>query len=210
MPARRIVARDRRDEQGFEVRSLRLSELRARTTDRAFLASLALHAPQSAALATALNNLQGKELTMGLMDQLGQAAGGLMGGQTAQNPLLQAVTSLLGQNSSVGGLAGLVQAFQKNGLGDIVNSWVSTGKNLPVTPDQIKQGLGGDFLSQLAGKAGVSTDAASSQLSSLLPDVIDKLTPSGKIEAGGIDNLLKMFQEKSEGNSRQVGKKMRP
>ena len=47
------------------------------------------------------------------------------------------------------------------------------------------------------------------QPASLLPDVIDKLTPSGKIEAGGIDNLLKMFQEKSEGNSRQVGKKMR-
>ena len=133
---------------------------------------------------------------MGLMDQLGQAVGGMMGGQTAQNPLLQAVTSLIGQNSSVGGLAGLVQAFQKNGLGDIVNSWVSTGKNLPVTPDQIKQGLGGDYLSQLASKAGVSPDAASSQLSNLLPDLIDKLTPNGKIEAGGIDQLLKMFQGK--------------
>jgi uncharacterized protein YidB (DUF937 family) len=94
----------------------------------------------------------------------------------------------------VGGLAGIVQAFQKNGLGDIVNSWVSTGKNLPVTPDQIKQGLGSDFLSQLAGKAGVSPDAASTQLSSLLPDVIDKVTPNGKIEAGGVDQLLKMFQ----------------
>ncbi len=133
---------------------------------------------------------------MGLMDQLGQAAGGMMGGQAGQNPLLQAVTSLLGQNSSVGGLAGIVQAFQKNGLGDIVNSWVSTGTNLPVTPDQIKQGLGGDFLSQLAGKAGVSPDTASAQLSSLLPDLIDKVTPSGKIEAGGIDQLLKMFQGK--------------
>ena len=133
---------------------------------------------------------------MGLMDQLGQAVGGAMGGQTAQNPLLQALTSLLGQNSSAGGLAGIVQAFQKNGLGDIVNSWVGTAKNLPVTPDQIKQGLGSDLLSQLAGKAGVSPDAASAQLSSLLPDVIDKVTPNGKIEAGGIDQLLKIFQGK--------------
>ena len=133
---------------------------------------------------------------MGLMDQLGQAVGGMMGGQQAQNPLLQAVTTLLGQNSSIGGLAGLVQAFQKNGLGDIVNSWVSTGQNLPAMPDQIKQGLGGDFLSQLASKAGVSPDAASAQLSSLLPDLIDKLTPNGKVEAGGIDQLLKMFQGK--------------
>jgi uncharacterized protein YidB (DUF937 family) len=128
------------------------------------------------------------------MDQLGQAVGGAMGGQSTQNPLLQALTSLLGQNSSVGGLAGIVQSFQKNGLGDIVNSWVSTGQNLPVTPDQIKQGLGSDFLSQLAGKAGVSPDAASTQLSSLLPSVIDKVTPNGKVESGGIDQLLRMFQ----------------
>ena len=130
------------------------------------------------------------------MDQLGQAAGVAMGGQAAQNPLLQLVTSVLGQNSSVGGLAGLVPSFQKAGLGDIVNSWVGTGKNMPVTPDQIKQGLRGDVLNQLAGKAGVSPDAASTQLSSLLPDVIDKVMPSGKIEAGGIDQLLKMFQGK--------------
>ncbi len=133
---------------------------------------------------------------MGIMDQLGQAVGGMMGGQSAQNPLLQVVTSLLGQNSSVGGLAGLVQAFQKNGLSDIVNSWVSTGKNLPISAEQITQGLGGDLLSQLAGKAGLSPDSASSQLSSLLPDLIDKLTPGGKIEARSIDQLLNMFQGK--------------
>lgn len=133
---------------------------------------------------------------MGIMDQLGQAVGGMMGGQSAQNPLLQVITGLLGQNSSVGGLAGLVQAFQKNGLSDIVNSWVSTGKNLPISAEQIKQGLGGDLLSQLAGKAGLSPDAAGSQLSSLLPDLIDKLTPGGKIEAGSIDQLLNMFQGK--------------
>ena len=54
-----------------------------------------------------------------------------MGGQAAQNPLLQAVMSLLGQNSSGGGLAGVVQGFQKDGLGDIVNSWVSTGRIFP-------------------------------------------------------------------------------
>jgi uncharacterized protein YidB (DUF937 family) len=57
------------------------------------------------------------------------------GWQAAQIPLLQIVTSLLGQNSSAGGLAGIVQAFQKNRLGDIVNSWVGTGKNMPVTSE---------------------------------------------------------------------------
>jgi uncharacterized protein YidB (DUF937 family) len=133
---------------------------------------------------------------MGLMDQVGQAVGGMMGGQSGQNPLLQAITGLLGKDSGVGGLAGLVQAFQKNGLGDIVNSWVSTGQNLPATPSQIEQGLGGDLLSQLAGKAGLSSGAASSQLAGLLPDFIDKLTPNGKVEAGGLDQLMKLVQGK--------------
>ncbi|THJ22174.1 MAG: DUF937 domain-containing protein [Nitrospira sp. CG24D] len=133
---------------------------------------------------------------MSLMDQLGQAVGGMLGGSSNQNPLMQALTGLLGQNSSVGGLAGLVQTFQKNGLGDIVNSWVSTGKNLPVTPQQIQQGLGGDLLKQLATKAGISTEAAGAQLAGLLPDLVDKLTPTGKIEVGGLDQLLKLFQGK--------------
>ena len=131
---------------------------------------------------------------MGLMDQVGHAVGGLLGGQNAQNPLLQAVTSLLGNNSSLGGLAGLVQAFQKNGLGEVVNSWVSTGQNMPVTPNQIEQGLGSDVLKQLASKTGLSPTDASSQLSSLLHNVVDKLTPNGKIEAGSLEQLLKLVQ----------------
>jgi uncharacterized protein YidB (DUF937 family) len=132
---------------------------------------------------------------MSLIDQLGQVIGGMLG-QSGQNPLLKALTSLLGEGSSVGGLGGLVQAFQKNGLGEIVNSWVSTGKNLPATPDQIEQGLGSDMLKKLAGQAGLSSEAASSQLSNLLPNLIDKLTPNGKVEAGGLDQLLKMVQGK--------------
>lgn len=136
---------------------------------------------------------------MGLMDQLGQTVGGMMSGQSGQHPLLQALTSLLSQNSSIGGLAGLVQAFQKNGLGEIVNSWVSTGRNLPVTPSQIEQGIGSDLLSQLANKAGLSSGTASSQLAGLLPDLVDKLTPNGKIEAGSLDQLMKLVQGVSKG-----------
>lgn len=118
---------------------------------------------------------------MGLLDQLGQAAAGAMGGGDNQNPLMQAVIGLLGQNSSVGGLGGLIQTFQKHGLGEIVNSWVGTGKNLPISPDQVQQGLGGDLLKQLAAQAGVSSEAAGGQLANLLPGLVDKLTPEGKM-----------------------------
>lgn len=133
---------------------------------------------------------------MGLLDQLGHAVGGMMGGQGGQNPLLQAVVGLLGKDSGIGGLAGLVQAFQRNGLGELVNSWVSTGRNLPATPSQIEQGLGSDLLNQLAGKAGLSSGAASSQLAGLLPDLVDKLTPSGKVEVGGLGQLMTFVQGK--------------
>lgn len=118
---------------------------------------------------------------MGLFDQLGQAAAGMLGQTEGNNPLMQALVGLLGQNSYVGGLSGLIQAFQKNGLSDIVNSWVGTGKNLPISPEQIQQGLGGDLLKQLATQAGLSTEAAGGQLASLLPGLIDKLTPGGKV-----------------------------
>lgn len=118
---------------------------------------------------------------MGLLDQLGQAAAGMMGQAGDQSPLMKAVVGLLGQNSSAGGLGGMIQAFQKNGLGDIVNSWVGTGTNLPISPQQIQQGLGSDLLKQLASQAGLSADAASGQLASLLPGLIDKLTPGGKL-----------------------------
>ncbi len=118
---------------------------------------------------------------MGILDQLGQAVGALTGGGSQQHPLLQAAIQMLGQQGQGKGLDGLVQAFQKNGLGDIVNSWVSTGQNLPVSAQQIQQGLGGDLLKQLAGQAGLSAEAASGQLASLLPTLVDTLTPEGKI-----------------------------
>lgn len=131
---------------------------------------------------------------MGLLDQLGQAAGGMLGGGNA-NPLVKAIVSLLDKNSSIGGLEGLIQSFQRNGLTDIVNSWVGTGQNLPISSDQIKQGLGSDLVGQLASKTGLSADAASSQLANLLPGLIDKLTPDGNVPAGGLLeqglNLLK-------------------
>lgn len=124
---------------------------------------------------------------MGLFDQVGQAAGGMLGGTGANaNPLLQAVLSLLDKDSPAGGLDGLVQTFKRNGLSDIVDSWIGTGQNLPVSSDQVKQGLGSDLIAQLATKAGLSPDIISSQLTTLLPGLVDKLTPDGTIPDRGL------------------------
>lgn len=119
---------------------------------------------------------------MGILDSIiGQASGG--GG--TQTLLVNAVIGLI-NNQQTGGLAGLVKQFAGSGLGDIVNSWVSTGKNLPVTPQQIQQGLGSDAISQLAAKVGLSPQDLTLHLSNVLPQVVDKLTPDGKIPQGDL------------------------
>lgn len=78
-----------------------------------------------------------------------------------------------------GGLDGLVQKFKANGLGDIVNSWIGSGANHPITADQIQQVLGQDRIIAIASKFGMSSEDASAKLAQLLPSVVDKLTPGG-------------------------------
>ncbi len=121
---------------------------------------------------------------MGILDDVGKIAGlagGLGGGNAA---LLQGVVKMLGGGQSADGLGAILQGFQKSGLGDAAASWVSTGKNLPVSPEQLLQGLGQGRVQQLAQGAGLSESAAASALASLLPSVIDKLTPDGAVPQG--------------------------
>ena len=82
-----------------------------------------------------------------------------------------------------GGIGGLVEQFQSKGLGEIASSWVGKGDNLPISADQLQGVLGGDMVSGLAAKFGVSQD----QIAQLLPQVVDQLTPNGQVEAGGFD-----------------------
>ncbi len=118
---------------------------------------------------------------------LGGALGGAMGGG-GQAALLQALMGLL---SGGGGLDGLLRSFQQKGMGDLVGSWVSTGPNLPASADQISQGLGPDLLSQLAGQAGMAPGAVAGQLSGMLPGIVDKLTPQGRLpDASSMGGLL--------------------
>ncbi len=123
---------------------------------------------------------------MGLLDSILGSVSGPGGG----NPLLEAVMKLV-NDPAHGGLPGLVQSFQQRGLGGIVDSWVSTGRNLPISPDQLAQGLGSDKLGSLAQGLGMDPGELSSKLSELLPGVVDQLTPGGQIpDAGDLGSLL--------------------
>jgi uncharacterized protein YidB (DUF937 family) len=114
--------------------------------------------------------LNQQEGDMGLLDAVAGAIGGGGGGQ---GDLMQLVMKLVQDN---GGLEGLVSKFQQGGLGEVVQSWVSTGPNLPISPEQLGQALGLDTLSQL-GAGGQD----------LLGQVVDGLTPGGQLPASGGD-----------------------
>ena len=125
--------------------------------------------------------------------------GVLGGGQSAggQGSILDSIVGMI-TNQQSGGLEGLLQAFKDKGLADIVQSWVSRGQNLPVTPDQIQTALGKGQVKQIAKSSGMTQSAAAEALSQLLPQVVDKLTPKGTIDpktltGEGLEALKKLL-----------------
>jgi uncharacterized protein YidB (DUF937 family) len=126
---------------------------------------------------------------MGLLDDVGGLAGlagalgggnsGLGGGAIGNAALLGGLMNMLNGSHSSGGLINILGSLQKAGLGDAVSSWVGTGQNQAITPDQIHQGLGSAHITELAQRAGMSEGAVASALSGLLPMVVDRLTPNG-------------------------------
>ena len=128
---------------------------------------------------------------MGMLDDLLKDSGGLgaIASTVASNPqLLQAAMSLLSaKDTSVGGaggLGGLIQAFQNKGLGDVMSSWVGGGPNQAVSASQLADVLGPDTLNQFAAKAGIGAGDAGSMLASLLPSLVNQITPQGKAPEG--------------------------
>ena len=133
---------------------------------------------------------------MGILDDLlGKQLGGLAESAMKNPQVIAAIASLLSsRDASVGGsggLAGLIQAFQGKGMGDMMSSWSSTGPNPPISERQIADVLGADTLAQFAGKAGVPPGQAGGLLASLLPAVIDQLTPQGRVpESNDLESSL--------------------
>lgn len=92
--------------------------------------------------------------------------------------LVQNVMQMVG---SLAGMTGLLQNAQSQGLGSVVQSWIGNGSNQPIDPNQVQGLLGEERINQLASRLGVSPAIASAALSRVLPVVIDKLTPQGKL-----------------------------
>jgi len=119
--------------------------------------------------------------------------GGQQQGSAAGGEVFNVVLSMLANGSPHGGLGGLVEKFQQGGLGDVVASWISTGQNMPINGDQLGQVLGPDVLSQIAQQLGVSQGDAACQLSQVLPQVVDNLTPDGSMPEGGPGSMAEIL-----------------
>lgn len=117
------------------------------------------------------------------MDILNTIQSALGGGGNKKDDLMSSIMQLLGGQ---GGLQNLINQFDAKGLGDVIGSWVGTGQNKSISPDQLQNVFGSDALSGIASKLGLNVNDLSSQLSNLLPGVVDKLTPEGKVPEGDI------------------------
>src|SRR5689334_19418894 len=110
------------------------------------------------------------EAPMGLLD-------GVLGGVVGAG-MMSVINDVLEKH---GGVQGVVSEFEKNGLGSTVKSWIATGPNTPISPDEVQNVLGVDLLQQLSAKSGLSVQDLSHKLAQVLPEAVDKLTPGGML-----------------------------
>ena len=92
--------------------------------------------------------------------------------------LIQTAMQMFGNHA---GLSGLMSNAQSQGMGEVFQSWVSTGANQPIGSQQAQGLIGQDRINQLAERVGVPPVVASAALARILPIVVDKLTPQGKL-----------------------------
>ncbi|MGV3663353.1 MAG: YidB family protein [Prosthecobacter sp.] len=133
--------------------------------------------------------LTAHQTTMGLFDSLAKnALGGMLGGKDP-------ASLLSGLLADAGGLQGLQAKFEASGLGAQFSSWVGSGDNESIDPEQLKGSVGMAEIEKLAANVGMNVSTVLPLLSQFLPLVIDKLTPNGRIadnhpSGGEIQNAL--------------------
>jgi uncharacterized protein YidB (DUF937 family) len=118
----------------------------------------------------------------GLGDILGDVLGGGAGG------------------SGMGGLGGLLEGFQRAGLGKQAQSWVSTGPNETIPPEAVERVFGAGGLDEIARRAGLSHEETAQGLAALLPEIVDEVTPEGRVP--DTNSLLESVQA--------LGRRMNP
>lgn len=124
---------------------------------------------------------------MGLLDEVMSQFGAATGRpiEPGHHGLARELLGMFAPSGMSGGLANLINICHQRGLGDVVNSWISTGENLPITAEQVKSILGSSEIQALAARAGIDPDATVAACARILPLLVDKATPDGRIPSTG-------------------------
>jgi uncharacterized protein YidB (DUF937 family) len=133
----------------------------------------------------AVAGYQNREKIGEFINSFGKKPGDGSAPQAGQQGALGRLGELVGGAGAGGilsdGLGGLVDQFKQAGQGNLADSWIKTGPNQPVTPNQVEQAIGSDVLAALVERTGLSRDELLARLSKELPNAVDKLTPDGRI-----------------------------
>jgi uncharacterized protein YidB (DUF937 family) len=135
----------------------------------------------------------------GLGDILAQALGTNRGGGGGLGDILGQVLGG-GEGPGAGGLGGLLEKLNQGGYGSHAQSWVGTGQNMSIPAGAIKDVFGQHGLAAIAQQTGLSESEASDGLARLLPEVINHVTPQGRVPDG------KELESKLEGLMRQFAR----
>jgi uncharacterized protein YidB (DUF937 family) len=106
---------------------------------------------------------------------------GMLGKSGGKDVMGQLASMLTGKGGDGLGLSRLLDQFKSAGLGDKADSWVGTGPNESLSADEVEKAIGSDRLAQMSKQTGQSVDSLKTDLSSLIPSAVNKLTPDGKV-----------------------------
>ena len=128
-----------------------------------------------------------------VLQMLASRGGGRRQGGGGLGDILGQVLGGGGSPRETGGLGGLIEQMQRTGYGEQARSWVGTGQNQPISPDDLGQIFGQDGIEEIARRAGVTPEEATAGMSELLPEVVDHVTPGGDVP--DIDELTRSVDD---------------
>lgn len=132
---------------------------------------------------------------MGLMDSLIGAATSAISGNSQQSTAIQMVLDLVQRS---GGVGSLISKLQQGGLGDALQSWISTGSNQSVSGSEVQSALGSGMVQEVASKFGMDGNQAGDLLAQYLPNLVDSATPNGSAQDAdgfGLDDIASLLMK---------------
>jgi uncharacterized protein YidB (DUF937 family) len=132
-----------------------------------------------------LNQMGGSGAPSGSAGAGSGMSGALLGG------LVMIALQMLQRN---GGLGGVLGRMKEQGYGNEADSWVGTGENAPIPADVLSQILGRDVIDQSAREMGISPDEAAGGLAQVFPEIVNEITPNGRVDPGSDDIVAKAME----------------